>query len=309
MAATATSSPEPISQQTTAGAATGETPALVSTEWLAAHLHDPGVRVADVRWYLPTTGKHGRTEYANGHIPGAVFVDLDTDLAAPKGAGPGRHPLPSTDAFAAAMSRAGVGHETHVVAYDDTGGSTAARLWWLLRYFAHDRVSVLDGGIGRWVAEGRPLATEVPEVAAARFTPRRRDGWVVDKEDVQRRRGAPGAVVLDARAQERYQGLTEPIDPRAGHIPGARSAPYAGNLRDEPGARLKPPDELRARFEALGVPGAQTVVSYCGSGVNACHNLLALHVAGYRDGVLYEGSWSDWSNDPALPAATGPEPG
>ena len=284
-------------------------PALVSTEWLAAHLTDPDLRVADVRWYLPIAGKHGRQEYARGHLPGAVFVDLDTDLAAPPGAGPGRHPIPSAAAFEAAMSRAGIGDRTHVVAYDDAGGSTAARLWWLLRYFSHARVSVLDGGLGRWVAEGRPVETLPLQPAPAAFTARRQSGWVVDKVAVKQLSRDPAALVLDARAPERYEGRVEPVDPRAGHIPGARSAPFAGNLRDEPAPRMRPPGELRQRYDQFGAQRAQKIVAYCGSGVNACHALLALHLAGYPDALLYEGSWSDWSTDPALEAATGPDPG
>jgi thiosulfate/3-mercaptopyruvate sulfurtransferase len=254
-------------------------------------------------------GKQGRQEYERGHIPGAVFIDLDTELAGPPGSGPGRHPLPSPEQFAVAMARAGIGDETYVVAYDDSGGSIAARLWWLLRYFGHPQVSVLDGGITAWVAEGRPVTTEVPAVAPARFTPRPQPGWVVTKEVVKRLLGDPSAVLLDARAPERYEGRVEPVDPRAGHIPGARSAPFAGNLTEGPVPRFRPPAELRARYEALGVPHAQTVVAYCGSGVTACHDLLALHVAGLPDGLLYEGSWSDWSADPSLPAATRPDPG
>ncbi|HEX2035194.1 MAG TPA: sulfurtransferase [Chloroflexota bacterium] len=286
-------------------------PALVSTEWLAAHLHEAGVRVADVRWYLPTVGKVGREEYARGHIPGAVFVDLEQELAGAPGSGPGRHPLPSAERFAAAMARAGVGLETHVVAYDDAGGSIAARLWWLLRYFGHPRVSVLDGGITRWMAEGRAVETAVPSPQPREFTARPQRDWVVDKATVEALSRSGDGVLLDARAAERYEGRAEPVDPRAGHIPGARSAPFAGNLREEPAPRMKPAAALRARFEALGVSPerAGQVVAYCGSGVTACHTLLALHLAGLPDGLLYEGSWSDWSADPSLPAATGPDTG
>lgn len=289
---------------------TDSTP-LVTTEWLAAHLHDPQVRVADVRWYLPTVGKQGRQEYLAGHIPGAVFVDLDTELAGSAERGPGRHPLPAPDAFALAMVRAGIGDDTLVVAYDDAGGAIAARLWWLLRYFGHQRVAVLDGGIARWVTEGRPLeqSPSTPadvNSAGARFTLRPHSDWVVDKVTVQALAGRPDAVVLDARAAERYEGQSEPVDARPGHIPGAHSAPFAGNLGAE--GRFLPATTLRRRFEELGVTPGKPVVAYCGSGVTACHNLLALHLAGFPDAKLYEGSWSDWSRDPSLPAATGPEP-
>lgn len=288
-----------------------EAPALVSTEWLATRLEDPGLRVADVRWYLPHVGKHGAEEYAQGHIPGAVFVDLNRDLAGPAGSGPGRHPLPSAAGFQEAMSRAGVGPQTHVVAYDDAGGPIAARLWWLLRYFGHPRVSVLDGGIPRWTLEGRAVeggaTSPVPPPEA--FVARAQPGWVVDREAVRRWSRDPGALVLDARAAERYEGRVEPVDPRAGHIPGAKSAPFSENVRDEPAPRLLPGAALRERYERLGAAGATPVVAYCGSGVTACHTLLALHLAGLPDGLLYEGSWSDWSSDPSLPATTGPTPG
>lgn len=292
-----------------------EVPAIVSTEWLATRLEDPGVRVADVRWYLPHLQKRGREEYARGHIPGAVFVELEGELAGPPGSGPGRHPLPSVAVFQEAMARAGVGPETHVVAYDDAGGSVAARLWWLLRYFGHPQVSVLDGGIARWAAEGRAIRSQEGERATGdtpprgAFVARPQPGWVVDKAAVQRLRRESGALVLDARAAERYEGRVEPIDPRPGHILGARSAPFAGNLRDEPAPRMQPGAALRARYERLGVAGAGPVVAYCGSGVTACHTLLALHLAGFPPALLYEGSWSDWSSDASLPAATGLEPG
>lgn len=287
----------------------GSAPALVGTEWLSGKLGDPALQVVDVRWYLPAVGKQGREEYARGHIPGAVYVDLDTELASPPGEGPGRHPLPSASAFEAAMSRVGVGDDVHVVAYDDAGGSVAARLWWLLRYFGHPGVSVLDGGINRWAAEGRSLERATPPVVAGEFRAAPQAGWVVDKAIVQELWGDSSALLLDARATERYEGRVEPVDARAGHIPGAHSAPFATYLRDEPAARLRPPGELRARFDALGVADAKQVVAYCGSGVTACHTLLALHLAGYPRAMLYEGSWSDWSADPALAVASGPEPG
>ena len=287
-------------------------PTLVTTAWLAAQLGDPAVRVADVRWYLPTTGRSGREEYGQGHVPGAVFVDLDRDLARPAYQGPGRHPLPSADELAAAMSRLGIGDEHHVVAYDDAGGGVAARLWWMLRAFGHERVSLLDGGWAAWRAEDRPVETEPPKPAPAVFTPRPQQGWVVDKHAVEQLARDPSALVLDVRAPERYEGRAEPIDARAGHVPGARNAPIAMNL-DTSGPdgapRFKAPVALRAQYEVLGVPHAQRVVAYCGSGVNACQTLLALHLAGFPQGLLYEGSWSDWSSDPSLPAATGPQPG
>jgi thiosulfate/3-mercaptopyruvate sulfurtransferase len=276
---------------------------LVSTSWLAEHLDDPAVVLCDVRWYLK--GKVGRDEYQRGHIPGAQFVDLDRDLSAPGQGGPGRHPLPSAEQLAQALARLGVTRESIVVGYDDAGGAIAARLWWLLDYVGHPGGRVLDGGIDAWIAEGRPLETAIasrPPAAALALAPR--PGRVVDANAVERLRHA-GAVLLDARARERYQGAVEPVDARAGHIPGAKNAPHAQNL-DATG-RFLPPAELRQRYGALGALDAETVVAYCGSGVTACHAILALTRLGKEDALLYEGSWSDWARDPARPAATGDE--
>ena len=274
---------------------------LVSTTWLAERSNDERVRVADVRWYLFEPAKTGHGEYAHGHIPGAVFVDMDADLSGHDRGGPGRHPLPAAAAFAAAMSRAGIGAETHVVAYDDCGGANAARLWWLLRYFGHDKVSLLDGGIAQWIAEHRPLETQVPRVASSAFAPHPRPQMVVDKAAVNSLRDDSRALILDARVPERYRGEVEPIDVRAGHIPGATNAPLAGNLRGAADLRFLPRDELRARYEKLGAGQAERIVAYCGSGINASQTLFALHLAGFTDVLLYEGSWSDWSRDPSLP--------
>jgi len=267
---------------------------LVSAEWLHEHLGEPNLRVIDFRWYL--LGKKGRDEYLAGHIPGAVFVEID-DVT---GEGGGRHPLPTTSLFENAMRRAGVGRETRVVVYDDSGGSVAARLWFLLRWFGHGAQSVLDGGLQAWAG---PLEEGDVEAARGDFESRPPDrSGILDFEEVA---GLVDAPLLDSRAGERYRGETEPIDPKAGHIPGARSAPFAGNLRED--GRFKSKEELRERFRELGVEGGEKVVVYCGSGVNACHNLLALELAGITDARLYAGSWSDWSSSDA-PVATGPKP-
>jgi thiosulfate/3-mercaptopyruvate sulfurtransferase len=202
------------------------------------------------------------------------------------------------------MAAAGIGPDTRVVAYDDQSGATAARLWYVLRAHGHDAVAVLDGGIAKWQAEGRPLETGTTTVPRAAAPARLRAGWVMDKADMIAR--DPATLVLDARAGERYRGETEPIDPRAGHIPGALSLPFAGNLTADPVPVFRPPAELRARFAAVGADTREPVV-YCGSGVTACHDLLALHAAGLR-GRLYAGSWSEWSSDPALPVSTGATP-
>jgi thiosulfate/3-mercaptopyruvate sulfurtransferase len=281
--------------------------ALVDTDWLARRLGEPGLVVADVRWYLDPA-RRGRDAWRAGHVPGAVFLDVDEDLSAPgggRGLPAGRHPWPSEGQVARVMSAAGIAPGVRVVAYDDASGAVAARLWYLLRAHGHDAVAVLDGGIAKWAAEGRPLSTEEPRVVPAVFEGRLRPGFLLDKATMvaeHRRR-----LVLDARAVARYRGETEPVDPRAGHVPGARSAPFAGNLTADAVPVFLPAAELRRRYEALGAATEDPVV-YCGSGVNACHDLLALHLAGLR-GSLYAGSWSEWSSDPALPAAAGDEPG
>jgi len=282
-------------------------PLLVSCEWLAGHANDPDVRVADTRWSLIEKDK-GRAAYRDGHVPGAVFLDVDTDLAAPRGQGPGRHPLPAPEAFAAAMSRAGIGHGTHVVAYDFGDGSTAARLWWLLRYFGHERASVLDGGMARWLAEGRPVESRVPTYAPASFGPRTRHELVADAAQVERLRTDPRALVIDVRMPERYEGLREPIDPVAGHVPGARNRPYPTNVRSAADPRFLPAAELKSAFEQLGASRDEPVACYCGSGVNACQTVFALELAGFANALLYEGSWSDWCSVPARAVATGPKP-
>jgi thiosulfate/3-mercaptopyruvate sulfurtransferase len=278
---------------------------LVTVEWLAAHLDDPNVRPVDVRWYLTERGR-GRAEYTAAHIPGAPFLDIDDDLAAPRGQGLGRHPLPPAAAFAAVASRAGISADTHVVAYDASGGAYAARLWWLLRYFGHTRVSLLDGGWPAWQAARYPTESGAAEVAPGTFIPMLHPEMVVGAAAVDQLRRDPRALLLDARANERYEGREEPVDPQAGHIPGARSAPYAGNLRGD--GHMKLPDELRDRYLALGADMAERIVCYCGSGVTAAHDIFALHLIGRTDALLYEGSWSDWSSDPTRPIAVGPEP-
>jgi thiosulfate/3-mercaptopyruvate sulfurtransferase len=276
---------------------------LVTTDWLAERIGEPEVRVVDVRWYLDPT-RSGRAAWEAGHLPGAVFLDIDADLSAPGGArgGPlGRHPWPPEAQLREVMSRAGVGAGTTVVAYDDAAGGVAARLWWLLRAHGHDAVAVLDGGLTRWLAEDRPLETGTVAVPTARFEGALLPGFVVTKAELLEE--LPGALVLDARVAERYRGETEPIDPRAGHIPGALSAPLADNLTQEAVPVFRGGSELRRRYAALGADGREPIL-YCGSGVNACHSLLALELAGLR-GRLYAGSWSEWSSDPALPVEVG----
>jgi len=273
---------------------------LVDAAWLAAHLHDPSVRVIDLRWYL--AGKKGAEEYALGHIPGAVFVDLQTALTPP--VGPGRHPIPSPAQFARAMRQAGVSTHSRVVVYDDAGGSVAARLWWLLRGYGHAKVHVLDGGYPAWLASGGAAETDAPTVPHGDFAVRRNTLPVVDCHGVDGAREEPRIVLLDARAPERFRGELEPVDARPGHIPGALNAPWADNLE---GGRFADPAALRARYRKLGVRDGAAVICYCGSGVTACHDVLALELAGFvgLDVRVYEGSWSDWARDPDRPAALG----
>lgn len=267
---------------------------LVTSGWLHDHLGEPDLRLIDFRWYL--AGKNGRSEYVSGHIPGAVFVELD-DVT---GEGPGRHPMPDRGEFEAAMRAAGVSARSRVVVYDDVGGSVAARLWFLLRWFGHPAQAVLDGGVKAWAG---PLQEGEVEVARGDFVARPGDSSkILNFEDVAALHGVP---VIDSRAGERYRGETEPIDPKKGHIPGAKNAPFADNLAGD--GRFRSREELRERFRALGVEQGEEVVVYCGSGVNACHNLIALELAGITDARLYAGSWSDWSHRDA-PVATGSEP-
>ncbi|HXN55402.1 MAG TPA: sulfurtransferase [Myxococcales bacterium] len=295
---------------------TDTVPPLVSVAWLSTQVANPDVRVVDLRWTLSAQRAAGpppptRQKYAEGHLPGAVFLDLDSDLS--RKPGPGRHPLPGVDDFAAVLSRIGVTENTHVVAYDDAGGSIAARLWFMLRLHGHARASVLDGGFPVWRAAGLPVTVEVPRIAPAPLRKLSRDeSMLVDRAQVaallaaRGKSGVPRTLLFDARSPERYRGETEPIDARAGHIPGAVNAPVAGNLRS---GIMKPPEELRALYASLGVGEAAQVVASCGSGVTACHTLLALAQAELPPGRLYVGSWSDWSSDPATPIATGPEQG
>jgi len=253
----------------------------------------------DVRWRL--AGPPGIDSYRQGHLPGAVFVDLDRDLAGPPGPA-GRHPLPDPAAFQAAMRAAGVSRDRPVVVYDDSDATSAARAWWTLRYFGHPDVRVLDGGYRAWTGAGLPVSTDEPAPAPGDFTAEPGQMPVLDAPGAQET--ARTGLLLDARAGERYRGETEPVDPVAGHIPGAVSAPTAGNVN--PDGTFKDPGGLAARFAALGVnPGTgMPVGSYCGSGVTAAHEVFALALAGIP-AALYVGSWSNWVTDPARPVATG----
>ncbi|MBG0741258.1 sulfurtransferase [Paeniglutamicibacter antarcticus] len=280
----------------------------------------------DVRWTLG--GPHGHDPYLRGHIPGAVFVDLETELSGHGKAQQGRHPLPDPAALTQAARGWGINSGDTVVAYDDGGNMAAARLWWLLRDGGFDRVALLDGGLGAWRAAGYPIADgdqrppagdvqlasgRMPTIGIGTIKNGATGTEALGNDSVSSasaglddvRRWPSSGVLLDARAGERYRGETEPMDPRAGHIPGAVNAPTSANLTAD--KRFLPPAELAARFAALGVTPSSAVAVYCGSGVTAAHEIAALEIAGIR-ATLFPGSWSAWSNHPELPVATGPQP-
>lgn len=259
--------------------------AIVSPEWLRDRLEDPGLVVVDCRFELSKPDA-GRKAYELDHIPGAVYMDLEKDLSGPVGRHGGRHPLPETEAFAEMLGRAGIDHDKTVVAYDDQGGAMAARLWWLLRYFGHGQVAVLDGGYRGWKEKGFPVTADRIQPRPVRFVPRiRHPEWLVSMEEVKRHRG----LLIDSREPDRYAGKFEPIDAKAGHIPGAINYFWKNNL--EEGHSWKSPQALKRDFSFI--PEGEEPIVYCGSGVTACANLLALYVAG-RNGRLYAGSFSDW---------------
>jgi thiosulfate/3-mercaptopyruvate sulfurtransferase len=273
---------------------------LVSTAVLASHMDDPVIvdcrsKLDDERW--------GQREYAASHIPGAVYADLNRDLSGPKTGTNGRHPLPDPHALAQTFGRLGITSGVQVVAYDQDNGMWASRLWWLLRWMGHDAVAVLDGGFAKWIAEGRPTTSGAARRAPREFTGVPRADMAIDVNAVASRVGSREWRLVDARAPERYRGESEPIDRTPGHIPGAANHFFQWNLEN---GQFKTPEQLRARFgEAIGGTPPDHVVCYCGSGVTACHNLLALEHAGLKGAKLYAGSWSEWSSDPARPVERG----
>lgn len=301
---------------------------LIDVESLRTRLADgEAITILDVRWALGDP--NGYQHYLDGHIPGGVYVDLERELAAPGVPGQGRHPLPDPDQFEQAARRWGIDDGGVVVAYDDNGSMSAARLWWLLRDAGHEQVYLLDGGLGAWKQAGYPVETSMTTTSPGSV--RLASGRMPRISMAEAGRYSEGGVLLDARAAERYRGEAEPADPRAGHIPGARNAPTSQNLTAD--GHFRPATELRGRFERLGAlewsgaferlgtserpgalerpgatgseEGAGTAV-YCGSGITAAHEIAALEIAGIK-AALYPGSWSQWSNHPQLPVATGPE--
>jgi thiosulfate/3-mercaptopyruvate sulfurtransferase len=279
---------------------------LINPAQLAERLTDPAYVVVDVRHDLARPERWGEDQYAAAHLPGARFAHIDRDLSAQKTGRNGRHPLPTPEEAAALFGRLGIAPGTQVVAYDQGSGMFASRLWWMLRWLGHDAVAVLNGGFERWTREGRRVTGDVPPPSHATFAPGR--PWPTASAAEIGGVIAGGALALiDARVSERYRGDVEPLDPVAGHIPGARNRPYVENVN--PDATFKPADTLRREFAALlGTTPLDRVVHYCGSGVTGCHNVLAMEIAGLPGTRLYPGSWSEWCADPARPVETGDGP-
>ena len=263
---------------------------IVSSEWLAANTENPQVVIIDCRFSLADS-ESGQKQYQESHIPGAFYLDLNRDLASAVGKHGGRHPLPNMGELADKLSAIGINlSETLVVAYDDSRLAFAARLWWLLRYMGHSKVALLDGGFSAWKAAGYPVTNTLPQPREGKFVVQLQQDLAVDIETVKEQKDLPGEVLIDSRESERYAGLREPIDPIAGHIPGAVNYPWQ-EVTDETG-KVRSTSAQKQRWAELEI-GAEIIV-YCGSGVTACVNLLSLEIAGIPDAKLYVGSWSDW---------------
>lgn len=279
---------------------------LVETEVLAAHLQDPHWVLFDCRHQL-SDPEAGWKRYLETHIPGACYLHLERDLSSPVTPDTGRHPLPDARRLVERLAECGVNEATQIVAYDDAGGAIAARLWWLARWLGHRPVAVLNGGWQWWIKEQRAVTADIPAPAPGNFHGRPNDGmWASTTEILELARGRKRELLVDARAADRYRGANESIDPVAGHVPGAINLPYAENIAAD--GRFKDATSLRRRFEqALGTMSAERSIGMCGSGVTACHNLLAMEVAGLHGARLYAGSWSEWIRDPSRPVARGPQ--
>ena len=272
---------------------------LISTDVLAEHLENASWLIADCRYSL-NDETWGRAQYQTSHLPGAVFVDVAHDLAGERTGTNGRHPLPAVEDMASTFGRLGIAEDVQVIAYDQEAGAFASRLWWMLRYLGHDAVAVLDGGFAKWIREGRPVRGGVETRRPAGFTPRLRSEMRVTVDETVAHLGDPSALLIDARSPERYAGTPDPLDTIYGHIPGARNRYYRHNVTDA--GTMRSGRELRTDFEKIlaGNPASQ-VVMYCGSGITACHNLLAMEHAGLHGARLFAGSWSEWESDPKRP--------
>jgi thiosulfate/3-mercaptopyruvate sulfurtransferase len=273
---------------------------LVSTDWLEQHLCQPGIVIVDSTWFMPASGRNGRAEYLEAHIPGARFLDIDelSDHSRPI-----PHLLPSAADFGAAMQQSGIGRDDRIIVYDNSPIHTAARGWFMLSHFGAGDVAILDGGFQKWTEEGRPTEKGEPERRSARFVPKERQGGAVSKQQIL---AGPDCALLDARGKGRFEG-TDP-EPRAGvaggHIPGARNLPF-GAAYDEKG-RFRSPEELRILFHEAGIDPNEPFIASCGSGVTATSLIFAAHLLGSDAGRLYDGSWTDWGSDPSTPKALGP---
>ena len=279
---------------------------LIATETLATHIDDASFAIVDCRFRLDDPG-WGEREYEAAHIPGALYAHLDHDLSSTPTGTNGRHPLPDPTELQRRLGTFGIAPGVQVVAYDQDTGAFASRLWWLLRWVGHRAVAVLDGGLAKWTAESRPTRGGIEPRKQADFSGERNRDMMVDAATVAQVTNRRDWRLLDARAPERYRGEVEPIDKKAGHIPTAVNHPFQTNLTA--GGTFRSPSELRGQFEAsLGSVPPPQIIAYCGSGVTACHNLLAMEHAGLHGAKLYPGSWSEWSADESNPTATGPQP-
>lgn len=271
---------------------------LVSLKWLLEHLEDEQVKIVDCRFLLGTPHAGGEA-YQQGHLPGAVYFDLEKDMSGTKQAHGGRHPMPDWDVFVDKLGKAGISEKMKVVAYDDQGGAMASRFWWLLQFLGHEQAYVLDGGYSHWISNGYPTTMEVPDPAAAVFHPNYQHEMLIGIEEVKERKEQEGVILMDSREEKRYRGIEEHIDPVAGHIPGAVNYFWKDVLKED--GTWKRAEQLKDRF--TGVDPAKEVIVYCGSGVTACPNILALREAGYDNVKLYAGSWSDWCSYQENPVA------
>jgi thiosulfate/3-mercaptopyruvate sulfurtransferase len=274
----------------------------VTPSWLAARLGEPDLRVIDAAWHLPDTGRRGRDDYAQGHVPGAVFLDLSTDLA--DVAAPIRNTVATPEALARAFGAAGIGSAHRVVVYDHLGGYSAGRIWWSLRYAGHERAALLDGGFEAWRAEGHAVELAAPVPEPAEFVARPAPRWLAHKHDVLAALERREHAIVDARSAARFRGEAPESTPRRGHIPGAVSVPYERNLSGSP-PRFLAIDALRELYRSVGVGPDRPVITSCGSGVTAALTAFALTLTGHPDVAVYDGSWAEWGRDPELPVETG----
>jgi len=268
---------------------------IISIDDLKNNLNNDDFLIFDSRCDIKDSG-YGIDSYTEGHIPNSIFVDVDTDLASEKRPGTGRHPLPDPNTFSEKLSHWGMSNNKQVVVYDDAGGAFAGRLWWMLKWLGHEAVAVLDGGLNSWVKGGNKLVTTPTVFEKAHFEPRVQENMIATVEDVEEAQFKMNTILLDARSKERYQGINDPVDPIAGHVPGAISHPLGTNL--DKTAKFRRKEDLQHNFNKISNDMKdKEIISMCGSGITACHNILALEIIGIRDVKLYVGSWSEWITD------------